>query len=99
MNGTIRLTYKWARRIAISVVGGTVLMVGVAMLVLPGPGLLVIPLGLAILGLEFAWARHWLRKARERATGVVKSIGKSGVADQRASDSTAARNSSYERTP
>jgi tellurite resistance protein TerC len=35
------------------------------MLVTPGPAFIVIPAGLAILGLEFAWARHWLKKARE----------------------------------
>ena len=65
------LTYVWARRIAISIVGGTVLLIGIAMLVLPGPGLVVIPLGLAILGLEFAWARAWLRKVKARTAVMV----------------------------
>ena len=64
MNSTIQLTYKVARRIAVAVVGGTVLLLGVIMLVTPGPALVVIPVGLAILGLEFAWARIWLRKIR-----------------------------------
>ena len=50
------LTYRWARRIAVALVGGTVLLVGVALIVLPGPAFVVIPLGLAILGLEFAGA-------------------------------------------
>jgi tellurite resistance protein TerC len=59
------LTYKTARRIAVLAVGSTVLLLGVIMLVTPGPGLIVIPIGLAILGLEFAWARIWLRKVRE----------------------------------
>ena len=68
------LTYVWARRIAISIVGGTVLLIGIAMLVLPGPGLVVIPLGLAILGLEFAWARAWLRKVKARTAVVVNAI-------------------------
>ncbi len=68
------LTYVWARRIAISVVGGTVLLIGVAMLILPGPGLVVIPLGLAILGLEYAWARVWLRKVRTRTADVIDVI-------------------------
>jgi tellurite resistance protein TerC len=58
------ITYRWARRIAIAVVGGTVLVLGFAMIVLPGPAIVVIPMGLAILGLEFAWARRWLRKVR-----------------------------------
>ena len=39
---------------------------GIAMLALPGPAVVVIPLGLGILALEFAWARHWLRRMKER---------------------------------
>ena len=61
------VTYRWARRIAVGLVGGTVLLIGIALLVLPGPALVVIPVGLAILGLEFAWARRWLRKIREQS--------------------------------
>jgi hypothetical protein len=65
------ITYKWARRIAVTLIGGTVCLIGMAMVVLPGPALVVIPLGLGILGLEFAWARRWLGRARETATGLV----------------------------
>lgn len=65
MNSVARITYRTARRIAILVVGSTVLAVGIIMLVAPGPAILVIPIGLAILGMEFAWARVWLRKVRE----------------------------------
>lgn len=54
------------RRIAVSVAGGVVLAAGAAMLVLPGPGLLVIAGGLAILATEFAWARRSLDRVRER---------------------------------
>jgi tellurite resistance protein TerC len=68
------ITYRWARRIAISVVGGTVLAIGVAMIVLPGPALVVIPLGLAILGLEYAWARRWLRKVKARTAQIVARV-------------------------
>ena len=53
------------RRILIGVVGGTVVIIGVALLVLPGPGLVTIALGLAILATEFVWARALLKKARE----------------------------------
>lgn len=67
----VPVTYRWARRIAVAVVGGTVLLVGVALIVLPGPAFVVIPLGLAILGLEFAWARLWLRKVKKRSAQVV----------------------------
>jgi tellurite resistance protein TerC len=59
------LTYKIARRIAITIVGTTVLLLGIVMIVIPGPAIVFIPVGLAILGLEFAWARTWLRKVRE----------------------------------
>ena len=59
------LTYKTARRIAVLTVGSTVVLLGIVMLVTPGPGLIVIPIGLAILGVEFAWARLWLHRVRE----------------------------------
>ncbi len=52
------------KRIMIAVAGGSVFALGVAMLVLPGPAFLMIPAGLAILAVEFAWARRWLRSAR-----------------------------------
>ena len=61
----IHLTYRIARRITISVAGATVLLLGIVMIVTPGPAFIFIPVGLAILGLEFAWARAWLRKVRE----------------------------------
>ena len=59
------LTYRTARRIAVLTVGSTVVLLGIVMLVTPGPGLVVIPIGLAILGAEFAWASLWLRRVRE----------------------------------
>jgi tellurite resistance protein TerC len=65
VNGLVGVTYKVARRIVIAIVGFTVLLLGIIMIVTPGPAFLMIPGGLAILGLEFAWARHWLKKARQ----------------------------------
>lgn len=61
----VHITYKIARRIVITAVGATVLLVGLIMVVTPGPALVFIPVGLAILGLEFAWARAWLKRLRE----------------------------------
>ena len=52
------------KRVVIAVVGGTVLALGIVCIVLPGPAFLVIPAGLAILAIEFAWAKRWLRSAR-----------------------------------
>lgn len=67
MGRFLTITYQWARRCVIAVIGTTVILIGVAMIVLPGPALIVIPAGLAILGIEFAFARRWLK--RLRATG------------------------------
>ena len=58
-------TYKLAKRIAIIAVGVSILGIGIVMIVAPGPALILIPVGLAILGLEFAWARLWLKRLRE----------------------------------
>jgi putative membrane protein len=59
-----RLKLGPAQKLVVAVVGGSVVLVGIAMLVLPGPAILAIPLGLAILATEFLWARRWLRRAR-----------------------------------
>jgi len=68
------ITYRWARRCAIALVGGTVVLVGVLMIVLPGPAVVVIPAGLAILALEFAWARIWLKRVQETGYQVRDSV-------------------------
>ncbi len=68
------ITYPWARRIVVAVIGGTIVLAGVAMVVLPGPAIVVIPLGLGVLAVEFAWARHWLRKLRSTATDVMSRV-------------------------
>lgn len=54
-----------ARRVVVAVVGITIVLVGVLLLVLPGPAFVVIPIGLAVLAIEFEWARRLLRRARE----------------------------------
>jgi hypothetical protein len=55
---------KRARRFFIAIAGGIVLMTGIALIVLPGPAFIVIPAGLAILAIEFAWAKRWLDKCK-----------------------------------
>jgi uncharacterized protein (TIGR02611 family) len=49
------------------VIGATVLLAGLAMLVTPGPAFVVIPIGLAMLAMEFAWAERMLDRALEQA--------------------------------
>lgn len=68
------LTYRTARRVVVTVVGVTVILIGLAMVVLPGPATIVIPLGLAILGLEFAWARRWLHRVKSMAQRTVDHV-------------------------
>lgn len=52
----LRFIGRSAKRIAVSVVGGALVLAGLAMLVLPGPGFLVVVLGFAVLGTEYVWA-------------------------------------------
>ena len=52
------------RKLIYTVVGLTVFLIGVAMLVLPGPAIIVIPVGLAILASEYAWARRIIRRGK-----------------------------------
>lgn len=59
-------TLQQARRLIVSVIGFTILAAGVAMIVLPGPAVVVIPIGLAILATEFIWARKLLITVKER---------------------------------
>jgi uncharacterized protein (TIGR02611 family) len=56
-----------AYRVAFGIAGGAVLLAGVVMLVTPGPAFVLIPIGLAMLSLEFAWAAAALEKALEQA--------------------------------
>jgi putative transmembrane protein PGPGW len=68
------------RKLFIGVIGTTILLLGVAMIVLPGPAFIVIPAGLGILATEFAWARHAVRRTRmmiARARG--RESGKPGA--------------------
>ena len=55
-----------AKRVIIFVVGGTVLLFGIVLIFTPGPAIVVIPIGLAILATEFVWARKLLDKVKEK---------------------------------
>lgn len=66
MQRRMRGTLGQAKRAVIAIVGGTVLLIGIALVVLPGPAFVVIPVGLAILASEFLWARKLLEVLRTR---------------------------------
>ena len=55
------------KRVAVTIAGFAVILVGVALLVLPGPGIVVIIGGLAILATQYVWAERLLRIAKEKA--------------------------------
>ena len=63
------------KKFFIALIGGTVLLFGVVLLVLPGPGIPVIAGGLAILATEFFWARRALRNAKSTAAKVRRKSG------------------------
>ena len=63
-----RFIARNSKRVGITIAGFVVILAGAAMLVLPGPGLLVIIGGLAILATEYVWAQRLLRVAKEKAT-------------------------------
>lgn len=73
----MKTAFKFTKKLFITIVGITVLVVGLLFLVLPGPGLLVIIAGLIILASEFAWARSALETTKghyDKAKSRIKNI-------------------------
>lgn len=64
---TVRFMLRNGKRIAVTVAGLVLLVAGLAMMVLPGPGILVIIAGLAVLATEYVWAQRMLNYARDKA--------------------------------
>jgi uncharacterized protein (TIGR02611 family) len=62
-----------AYRAVFVVAGVLVTLAGVAMLALPGPAFVVIPIGLTMLAMEFSWAERWLEKALQKAEAAQRS--------------------------
>jgi tellurite resistance protein TerC len=67
-------TVRQARRIIVALIGFTVLLAGTVMIVTPGPGWLVIVLGLSILSAEFVWARRWLRRIKKTGSDLARTV-------------------------
>ena len=65
---------KQAKRVIKTVIGFTVVILGGVMVLLPGPGLLIIVLGLAILGTEFVWAKKLIKRFEQGANNVKNSL-------------------------
>jgi tellurite resistance protein TerC len=73
-----RAAWRQVRRLVVFVVGSTVVLLGVVMIVTPGPACVVIPLGLLILSYEFVWAKKLLEKVKDR----IKSMTGRSPADK-----------------
>ena len=84
-NPTIWHSLEFVRKSVIFLVGSTVVMLGIALVFLPGPAFVVIPLGLSILGAEFVWAKRILRHAKkgawQAASKCLNSVKKRGSQD------------------
>jgi uncharacterized protein (TIGR02611 family) len=78
VNHVVVKTLAQARRLVVAVLGFTILAVGVAMIVLPGPAFIVIPVGLALLATEFIWARKLLVRVKEHIERMRKGNGSHG---------------------
>lgn len=74
----LRFVGRNSKRLAVSVVGAVLVLAGLAMLVLPGPGILVVALGFAVLGTEYAWAAAALERTK-RAAGQAGQAARSGA--------------------
>ena len=72
--GPLIKTVKQAKRLIKVVMGFTVLALGCIMLVTPGPGIVTIVLGLAILGTEFVWAKKLMKRFEKEAVNVKNSF-------------------------
>jgi|GEM_PF-952010 len=98
-----QIAYRTARLIVVCVVGATLMLAGIVMLVTPGPGWAAIAAALAVLSIEFAWARRWLAEVKKRskqAVSMVRSRNGSNQQNRSTSDQDAAsaKPSSPQRT-
>ena len=74
--GMVRWVGRNSKRVAITIVGFVLVLGGIALLPLPGPGMLVIIAGLAVLGTEYMWARRMLDAAKSRAKQAADRVRK-----------------------
>jgi uncharacterized protein (TIGR02611 family) len=65
------------RWVGVAIVGVTLIIIGIVLLVLPGPGLLFIALGVAVLATEFAWAEAVLRRMKDAGSAALNKVRRS----------------------
>src|SRR5688572_31081685 len=100
----LRLKLGWiprpVRRVIVGVIGGTLLLLALAGMLLPiMPGVIFLPLGLAILAVEFAWAARWLKKVKRGAQSVRDRLRGATAAEKTEEEGGAAADGAGEAPP
>lgn len=76
LTAVLATAYRQVQRVFVFVAGSTLVLVGLALLVLPGPGILTIAAGLALLGTQFMWARRWLARLTQGSRELAGRAGR-----------------------
>jgi uncharacterized protein (TIGR02611 family) len=75
---TIRFMLRNGKRIAITIAGAALVLGGMVLLVLPGPGVVLLIAGLAVLATEYVWAQRMLNYAKGKATQAKNTVLRRG---------------------
>ena len=67
------ILYKQIRKLVIFLIGISIVLIGCVLFFTPGPAIIVIPIGLAILATEFIWAKKLLKKFKETTSSISRS--------------------------
>ena len=67
------ILYKQIRKLVIFLIGISIVLIGCVLFFTPGPAIIVIPIGLAILATEFIWAKKLLKKFKETTSSIAQS--------------------------
>mgnify|MGYP006098988569 FL=1 len=70
---TPEILYKQIRKLVIFLIGISIVLIGCVLFFTPGPAIIVIPVGLAVLATEFIWAKKLLKKFKETASSITQS--------------------------
>ena len=70
----LRFIVQSGKRIAVTIIGFVLLLAGIVMIVTPGPGILLIIAGLAVLATEYVWAERLLNLAKQKAAQAKDTI-------------------------
>ena len=70
---TPEILYKQIRKLVIFLIGTSIVLIGCVLFFTPGPAIIVIPVGLAVLATEFIWAKKLLKKFKETTSSITQS--------------------------